>query len=142
MVSAQRIGQAGIAALAVIGGVMTAAGLLPHTTSRSGIIAAHAATAPVKLTGPKEVAIDEEAQFEITGIEEDAVARVSWSFGDGSYFGGALTASHSYAMAGSYTVTVTILDSDGTETVQTFTVQVIDADTSGSNDTPPAPATE
>jgi PKD repeat protein len=44
---------------------------------------------------------------------EDGIASFAWNFGDGSIPASGLTVSHTYANAGSYTVTLTITDNAG-----------------------------
>jgi len=47
-----------------------------------------------------------------------------WDFGDGTSTSGTLTPAHSYAQAGSYTVTLQVTDDDGDVGTDTLTVQV------------------
>jgi PKD domain-containing protein/FIMAH domain-containing protein/Big-like domain-containing protein len=49
----------------------------------------------------------------------------SWSFGDGSPAAGGLATTHSYALAGTYTVALTVKDDDGVSGSTTTTVQVL-----------------
>ena len=53
-----------------------------------------------------------------------------WDFGDGSTSSG-VTASHSYASAGSYTVRLTVSDNSGSSTSTTYTVTVTPSQSSG-----------
>ncbi len=62
--------------------------------------------------------------FDGTGSTDDAgIVTYAWNFGDSSSATGA-TASHSYAVAGSYPVTLTVTDAGGLASSQTSTVAV------------------
>lgn len=56
------------------------------------------------------------------------IAAYDWNWGDGgAVHGSGVTASHTYAAAGTYTVTLTVTDADGGSAATTYTVQVADA---------------
>ena len=71
--------------------------------------------APIPNAGADQ-AVDEGATVSFAGSFTDPGAdthTIQWDFGDGSSDSGSLTASHSYADNGVYTVTLTVTDDDG-----------------------------
>jgi PKD repeat protein len=65
--------------------------------------------------------------FNANVVSYDSVASVAWDFGDGTVATGtSRSASHVYAESGTYTVRVTVTDSDGDAVTDTLTVIVSD----------------
>lgn len=69
---------------------------------------------------------DLSASFDATGSTDPdgTVATYSWDFGDGTTAGTGVTATHTYAAAGSYQVTLTVTDNQGATNAITKTVAV------------------
>ncbi len=83
----------------------------------------------LNLTSPLIIAPGESLNF--GGSFSDAAPQdthtASWNFGDGSPAAGGWSTTHSYAFAGTYTVTLTVKDDDGVSGSTTTTVQVLTA---------------
>ena len=64
--------------------------------------------------------------FDGSGSHEEggSISSYSWNFGDGSAAGSGVTPSHVYAAIGSYTVTLTVIDSNGHTDSVSHTVSV------------------
>ena len=84
--------------------------------------------APTVEAGPDQT-VDEGAPVGFAGSATDPGADThtfTWDFGDGTSPAGGMTASHIYAIPGTYTVTLTVVDDDGGVGSDTLTVTVND----------------
>lgn len=69
-------------------------------------------------TDQKRVDVDGSQSSDADGT----VASYDWNWGDGSTHGSGVTATHTYAQTGGYTVTLTVTDNDGAQSVVTHDV--------------------
>ena len=81
---------------------------------------------PVTGDAPVLVAVDASSSSDSDG----SIQTFSWDFGDGTSASG-VQASHSYTLAGNYTITLTVTDDDGASDTHTTVITV--------NDPPPPP---
>ena len=93
----------------------------PHTTTTLG-----SNQAPTANAGPNQATQTlTTLTFNGSGSRDDDgyIAMASWAFGDGTTAGG-LTVTHSYAVAGTYTATLSVLDNRGRLDTDTATITV------------------
>ena len=72
------------------------------------------------------------ASFSNTSTDDKGVVSHSWNFGDGSG-SSAVSPSHTYGSAGTYTVTLQVTDAEGLSSTTSRTVTVDDGNTGGCN---------
>lgn len=73
-------------------------------------------TDPTVNAGPDQyVSVDREVQFSGSASDRDgdALTSIVWDFGDGGSATGTFTPTHSYALVGTYPVTLTVTDARG-----------------------------
>ena len=83
---------------------------------------------PVAVISPEELIAAVSSAFTFSAAlstDNDAIAAYAWSFGDGGTAGTKLAA-HSYAAAGTYTVTLTVTDDSGNVGTATAEIEVLD----------------
>ncbi|MDP6606944.1 MAG: PKD domain-containing protein [Dehalococcoidia bacterium] len=96
-------------------------------------------------SSPSSPSITETVNFDATASTASEGATIdsyAWNFGDGST-GTGVTTTHSYTLDGTYTVTLTVIDSTGSTDVTSGTVTVGDGDPTAAiavSPTDPAPA--
>jgi glucose/arabinose dehydrogenase len=78
------------------------------------------AASPATGAPPLLVNVDASTSYDPDG----SIASYSWNWGDGSPAGSGLTASHTYASAGSYTIALTVTDNQGATGTATQSVVV------------------
>ena len=84
------------------------------------------ASPKVSITSPTAVNVGVPANFTANIFSPvDAITSVAWSFSDGATATGNAT-NHRFASAGTFTVTVTVMDSDGSKTTAVAAVDVTD----------------
>jgi PKD repeat protein len=85
-------------------------GLISTASGPVTVVAAIPPVAVLSVTSQKylDVAVDSAGSYDLDGT----IASYAWTFGDGLSAAGP-TATHSYALAGTYTITLTVKDNDG-----------------------------
>jgi PKD repeat protein len=83
--------------------------------------------ATVKVTGPSTLKAHSRGAYSVTGSTVPntgaTVSKVTWAWGDGKTSTGE-SVTHSYAAAGTYTISIVVLDSTGVTTTATRSVKV------------------
>lgn len=82
------------------------------------------------VNGPYTAQVNTSVQFSSAGSSDPdgTIASYSWSFGDGTT-SNAANPSHSYALAGTYTVSLTVTDDDGADSTATTYATITSIDT-------------
>ena len=100
---------------------------VPHQTSDSiSVLVDNVNEPPIANAGiDRSAFIGNTINFDASGSSDPdgTIVSYDWNFGD-SYTGTGVTTSHIYTVAGTYTVTLTVTDNDGSSSIDTATVIV------------------
>ena len=97
-------------------GVAQADGVVAEATALLDFIVDGENQPPIVDAGPDQaVAVGQLVQFSGSAVDPDGdeIVSIEWDFGDGNTAVGTLTPTHTYTAAGSYTVTLTVIDDRG-----------------------------
>ncbi|NEQ48475.1 MAG: PKD domain-containing protein [Leptolyngbya sp. SIOISBB] len=95
------------------------------TTQTLEITVNNVAPSIINITSPDDLSEGSPATFSATATDPgDDTLTYTWDFGDGTIAQTGQTVDHTYGDNGTYTVTLTVTDDDGAETVETQTITV------------------